>query len=422
MKLYNLTHRGKQYVSELPPSILPKTEYSFVEITYSYEMIESIKTVYFNNLVSEINLQNLDLSVFGNFIDKIDQFISSLSDEDKEKILNSIIFIKLPDQNEEPDNIKIRKLFILGISSSLSYFYFMKSELSEQIFGIDFNFPFDIHLNLIDNNVYTYIQYISNLVLSIDTGKIGRDWLVQIQRFFGQFGNLLPSEYKIDSHLYSDVAYSSIKGYSNFVYGEISKAINLFNMAERAADSSIGKINNEVDQIYDEVKIFKKRLFKDLEEKREDIHNEIKDLLYKEMPNITDNVEKSLDIKLYKILTKKIEDCFSHVLLDYKETAAYRLRDVLEPVVFESIQKFKDISDLSHNYIEHSVKECREFGKTSSSIIKTVDNIQSNLYSFHNNIIDENKMLKDEIKYLQDEVYTLNKLIERICRNNNLKL
>ena len=181
-----------------------------------------------------------------------------------------------------------------------------------------------------------------------------------------------------------------------------------------------------MDQIYDEVKEFKKRLFIDLNKRQKNMEDfftkELKELLYAEIPEITNRVEHSLDLKLYKILTKKIEECFSEVLLDYKETAAYRLRDILEPVVYESINKFKSIAEVSQAFLENSVTECRQYGSMSKEIAKDVDELQADFYKFNMGIIKENKELRSEIKYLKDEIYSINKLVEKICRSNNLTL
>ena len=126
MNLYNLTHSGDQYISELSPSVLPNSEYSLVEINYDDNIIGEVKTSYFNNnYLSEITLQNLDINniLIGEgetYIDKLNIFISTLSYEDKKSICETVNFIILPNHEEDSIDIKIQKIFILGLSSTLS--------------------------------------------------------------------------------------------------------------------------------------------------------------------------------------------------------------------------------------------------------------------------------------------------------------
>ena len=246
-----------------------------------------------------------------------------------------------------------------------------------------------------------------------------------ILNFFNGFSDILKDEYVIAPLLVTEIAHAAIRGYSNSVYEEIYKAVSLFTTAECSANEAIGTINKEVDEIYDEVKTFKKRLFKDLEERRIQMETslsvELKGLLYNEIPKITDEIDQALDLKLYKLLNKKIEECFAEVLYEYKETAAYRLKDVLEPVVFESIEKFKSVSTLSENFLKTAVNDAREYSKECKEKMSDLNQLHTDFYNFQNHLVKENDELRNEIHHLKTEIYSLSKLVERLCSVNNLK-
>lgn len=420
MKLFNLTHNGKQYVSELAPSVLPSSNYSFIDITYSDSEISSIVGTYLTDQKFEIKLENIKLEY------NLNIFIEQLSDKEQRSILSTVNFITLPNTPKEEYNIRIKKIFILGLSSTLIYLYYLSLGRKEILSPIEFTFPFPININLVDNKVFNYINYIGSLSVVLNNFSIGRFWMEQIISFFKNFSKLLPNEYVIDSILITNIAHDAIRGYSGYVYEEIYKSIDLFNTAEESADKAIGKISKEVDEIYDEVKIFKKKLFQDLEERRIQIETslsvDLKQLLYDEVPRITEDIDKSLDLKLYKILSKKVEDCFAEVLYEYKETAAYRLRDVLEPVVYESIDKFKSMSILSENFLKNAVNEARVYSKECKEFVKNFNTLNDDFYNFQEKTFKENIELKDEIYELKDQLYSLNKLVERLCSINNLKL
>lgn len=420
MKLYNLTHNGKQYISQLPPSVLPQSDYSLVEIEYTQERINKIVGTYFKDEKIMITLENVMLDY------NLDQFLETISEKDRLNISQTVSFIRLPDEPEMEINVKIKNQFIMGLSSTLVYLYFLSLPDKEFLDPIKFTFPFPIGAKLLDQNIYEYINYIASLSVAINNSSIGRFWMVQILNFFDGFSSLLEKEYKIDPLLITDIAHKAIQGYSNYVYTEIYKAVGLFNAAECSATEAINVVNKEVDQIYDEVKIFKKRLFQDLEERRINMENslsiELKESLYAEIPRITQEIDQSLDLKLYKILSKKIEECFAEVLYEYKETAAHRLRNVLEPIVYESIEKFKSVSILSQNYLKTAVDDARKYSQDCRGNVNHLERLDKEFYDFQSKTIDENKKLRAEVKYLKGELYSLNKLVERLCSVNNLKL
>ena len=292
MKLYNLTYNGKQYVSESPPAVFPSSTYSFIEIKYNDEKIESVTGTYFNKEKICVSLKNLHIETIA--ATSISDYIDSLSDATQENIMSKINFV------EDVDN-RLYKSFIVGLSSILIYFYFMTTDKRNEIFDIAFEFPFPIHIKLLDNNVFNYLNYVTSLLVEVNSVSLGRFWAKQINDFFNDFGKVMKSEYHVDTELITAIAHSSVKGYAKFVKDEISKAVAILNMAENAANESMKKIDEDVDEIHREVKEYKKRLFEDLENRKKKLLttllDEVKEMYYNEIMDEMNNLRQTFQMK-----------------------------------------------------------------------------------------------------------------------------
>jgi hypothetical protein len=206
MKLYNLTHEGKQYVSSYKPTHLPEEDFSYIEITYNEEKIEKIIGIYnFDGYETESILQDIDIKTY---LDKLGK--KTIPD----KI--SLNFV----ENEENSNLKI---FIISLSSYLIYFDFL-------------DLPFETSFDLFNNEM---IRYFINMS---PNNFIEKSWIEQVKYFYKCFFFILEDEVEnTDTN-------------KNYIDEYIDESIN----------KGIEKINEEVFRLVKEVKEFKKKMLSDM--------------------------------------------------------------------------------------------------------------------------------------------------------------
>ena len=206
MKLFNLTYQDNYYASCLKPTTLPEENYTFIEINYSKSIIHSIKGYYKYDIEKECILSNLDIS---SYMEKIDSFLKTI---DKDKIYINFV------ENVSDDDERIRKIFIILLSSYLIYFNFL-------------DFPYEISLDLLTNKMFIYFTSFTPInPLEISFKK-------QVSTFHRYFSKIFENEDQIDE--------------------------------------GIKKINDEVDKLVSEINEYKRKFIKDndLKEIKKDLAN-----------------------------------------------------------------------------------------------------------------------------------------------------
>jgi len=211
MKLFNLTYENENYVSSIAPTTLPEDNYCLVEITYDIDKIEitSIKGIYVNEgKEKECILSDLNIS---EYILNLNKFLEE--DIDKDKInLNFVEIVQ--DENE-----RIKKIFIILLSSYLIYFNFLE-------------FPFTISLDLLSNKMFSYFTSFN------PTNLNEKSFFKQVSLLHRFFSTIFNSN--------NDISYKE----------EISYKEDILKI-----------LNQELDKTAKDIKEFKRKLLLDVNEK-----------------------------------------------------------------------------------------------------------------------------------------------------------
>ena len=216
--LYNLTYDGDNYVSSKPPTSLPEQDYSFIEINYSDKHIKSVKGSMNLEIEKECILSDLDISEYMNKLD----LLLKREDIDKDKIQLNFV------ENLEDEDIRIKKIFLILLSSYLIYFNFLE-------------FPFSISLELLDNRMFKYFTDFA------PTNALEKSFVKQVSLLHRYFSTIFEDKKENTDN-----------------FQDINKLIK-------------EKIDDEVKELSKDIKEFKKRLLADLKNKNETLRKEIKE-------------------------------------------------------------------------------------------------------------------------------------------------
>lgn len=272
-KVYNLTFNGKRYVSNSPPDNLPPKDYSLIITQYNKEKIITIKGIYItpSNQSIEVEFKNLDIrSVLNtnntnntndNYLEIVNKYYDSLDLEGGLSILLSVNLLDEEDSdnndkdnsNDNSDNDKLIKIFIVGLSSVLVYYSFMKldnNNLEKPFYPFTIEMPLDIvDLTVLNNKLYQYINYIGKILVSLPTKKIGKYWIQQCTKFYDAFGSLLPKDYNLSEALWNKVIYLAISGYSQWLVDrEFIMAQNFNNTVNEIIEEGCNDIQYKISQ------------------------------------------------------------------------------------------------------------------------------------------------------------------------------
>jgi len=209
--LYNLTIEDDNYVSCKAPNTLPEENYCFVEINLDINSknIKSVKATYNFEIEKECILSDLDISEYMN---KLDDFLKR-EDIDKDKIQLNFI------ENIEDEDIRIKKIFVILLSSYLIYFNFLE-------------FPFTISLELLNNDMFKYFTNFN------PTNSLEKSFIKQVSLLHRYFSTIFENE----------------------------------NNDKDLEETIKELIDSEIKEIAKDIKEFKKRLLADVNKNKKDVN------------------------------------------------------------------------------------------------------------------------------------------------------
>ena len=250
-KLYNLTCDGRQFLSVKPPTVLPDTYYSLVEICYTKLGINSIKGIYVGQdkgemsecILTELDINHILVGPGNNYPAVVQNYISQLPSDDISNIINGKDIIDF-DQEDEMEILV--KIFLIGLGSVLVYYYFMtddQSRIGYPFHPLRIDFPTDqIGLIALDQNVFAYLNYPAKILINISTKKHGKLWMIQLMDFCHVWGVLFPRTLELGKDM-ADIIYESILGYSNYIYTQTASMGQYFTKAENVVDDGCQHID-----------------------------------------------------------------------------------------------------------------------------------------------------------------------------------
>ncbi len=259
-KLYNLTCDGRQFVSVEPPSAVPDSYYSLVEVSYNSYLISSIKGIYVGEdmsekgecVYSEVILDDQVQGEGDTYLTKINNYIKGLDPEDRSTMVGGIDIIDFRDDNEVN---KLQKIFMIGVGSMLVYLYFIsldQGSIGYPFYPIKIECPLDnLDITAIDANVFEYYSYSARLLLNITTKGYGKLWMAQMADFWNSWGPIFPKVLVMDQINLERAAYESVVGYSEFLYMETASMHKYFKSAENIVNDGCKYIRVITDKSID---------------------------------------------------------------------------------------------------------------------------------------------------------------------------
>ena len=481
-KLYNLTCEGRQFVSINSPKAVPECYYSLVEISYDKVAIKTIKGIYVGKDITEISeciIEDLEINkviksnnIENTYTDKLENYIKSLDSDDKINVIKSIDII---DFNEDEDDIKLIKLFLCGLGSILTYYHFMS--VNQQTIGhpfhpVQFEFPVPtIDLSVLDQNLAEYLSYPAKILMNISTKNHGKLWMEQLIDFWNIWGVLFPKELDLGSP--NDIIYESILGYGNHLYNQTASMCKYFQSAEniitdgcdhiqKATEESLNIVKNtnlsfqkkfryasllittisttvlktiklECDYSLNEIieckdkcvldmKSVSNKTIDNIERIREECRNEINKIsnrhLWDCVPEIVEKVRHDVGKIINHNVSRRIESKFSDVMADYKEQAKNRLAEVLNPIVVQKVELFKEEADKAILKVKNHGNRAREHTNRSGNLVvkinkmeKRVDNIESDM---------SNSYIQTQINDIKKDMEEMKDMVSKIVKMLNI--
>lgn len=168
--LYNLIYKDEYYVSTIPPTTLPTTNYTFIEIDFTNNKLNGIKG---RNDDKTCIISDVDISMY---LNKLNTFLER-KDINFEKIQLNFV-----EENEENYIIIV---FVILLSSYLVY-----CDLLE--------FPYIINTDLISNDK---IQEFTSFSPITDNEKVFRYQVSLLHRYFSTIFEVETKENKIEKEV-----------------------------------------------------------------------------------------------------------------------------------------------------------------------------------------------------------------------------
>lgn len=255
ISIFNIIHKDEYIFSVTDPNFLPDKDYSLIEIIIPLrnnegdeEKIDFNKIIvkglhYMENSVEKYKESILDLDL--SYLETSLQTYLNREDIDKDKIFLNFM------EDIKRDDIYYKIIFICLVASYLTFFNFM-------------DLPFYVNTELLCKEMISYFIDIPKLTSE------EKSMTIQSSLLYRYFSPIFPLKYKyrIDSAIISKE--SDIIKDINAIQKEID-------MQKKDSDTSllltmmrkvIYRVEGEIDTFYKDVKIYKRKLFRDLNLKK----------------------------------------------------------------------------------------------------------------------------------------------------------
>jgi hypothetical protein len=394
-KLYNLTCEGHQFMSVKPPTAVPDSYYSLVEVCYTSSIIKSIKGIYVGETEAETCeciYNDLDLDTVlngeGTYLNRIRNYIDRLEQTDKDNIIHGDSIIDFGDENISD---VLEKVFLIGLGSVLVYYHFISVDqetIGHPFYPVRIEFPTEeIDVTVLDQNVYKYLSYPAKIIINIPVKGNGKLWMVQLINFWNGWGDLFPKQLSLDKST-NEVIYDSIVGYSNYLYNQTACMCKYFKTAENVVTEGCAQIEETT-----------KDALKIIGDRDMDFEKKFKyaSLL---LTSITTMVLKTIKTETDLSLEELIE-CKEKCMVPVEEI--YNQIDTIKKSTVEDLEKIKADTQLELRKISKSYKI--NIDSKIKEVNKTIDEVQKHLKIYTTKNIQELYRGKKEIiRYLYDKI------------------
>lgn len=394
-KIYNFTCDGHNFISKGPPSTLPKSYYSLVEVAYSQSMIVSIKGIYIGedrNEKSEVIFNDIDIDELkpdgysDTFLQLLWEYVDKMELSERTGIIDNLEIIDL--SGSIP--LKLEQIFMIQLASTLIYFHFMvqdQKNIGYPFYPVRINFPGEISLTSIDKNVIDYLSYPARILFNIGVKAHGKLWMVQIMNFANTWGDIIPRRYIVNNDK-TEAIYESVLGYSDYLYLETSSIYNHFKNAETVINTGMEYINSLTSQNLEII-----------DSKSEEVNKRLK------YASILITTITTLALKTLKIDT----DVSEQEIIECKNKCIIDLEGIFQDITKTKQQTIKHLNgvadDIDHTLHDLASKYMEDIDSKTKNVDKEIEELQRQLKIYSTRNIQELQLTKrDVIKFMYDQV------------------
>lgn len=393
-KIYNLTCEGQQFISKRPPDVLPKINYSLVEVSYTPDIIISVKGIYIGKdssersecIFNDVDINSLSPDGYtDSYLQLVWEFIDTF--EDTEMILDNTNIIDL---KSDPIPLILEQLFIIGLGSTLVYFHFMtetQEKIGHPFYPMKIDFPTTVSIKSIDQNIINQLTYPARLLFNIAVKNHGKLWMAQIMDFATTWEPLIPKRFVLADQN-EDIVYNSILGYSDYLYSETGFIYDYFKKAENVIVNGSDHIEaitiNSLERIHQkDMEVYKKLRYASL------LITTITTLVLKTIKADTDiSIQELVECK--DVCKKDLETIFEDISTVKTKTITH-----LDSVATTIDQR---LHDLAEKYME-------EIEAKTKNVDTVIEELQRQLKIYATRNIQELQLTKrDIVKFMYDQI------------------
>lgn len=137
------------------------------------------------------------------------------------------------------------------------------------------------------------------------------------------------------------------------------------------------------------------------------------------VPEIVEKVRHDVGKIINHNVSRRIECKFSDVMADYKEQAENRLAEVLNPVVIQKVELFKEEADKAILKVKNHADRAREHANRAGNLVvkinkmeKRVDNIESDM---------SNSYIQTQINDIKKDMEEMKDMVSKIAKMLNIR-
>lgn len=180
-------------------------------------------------------------------------------------------------------------------------------------------------------------------------------------------------------------------------------------------DEKIQGVEEVIKEIQKHLKIYATKNIQELHQSKSKVIR----CMYEKIPEIVEKVRKDVDHIIYRSINKKIESKFSDVLCKYKRQAENRLLEVLNPVVSQKVNIFKEDARRAINQARSQAERARLQANRAEDLVMGIGCLEKRLKNLETGISETS--IQRQIDEMKDDIDDLKDMVRQIARSLNIK-
>lgn len=174
-----------------------------------------------------------------------------------------------------------------------------------------------------------------------------------------------------------------------------------------------------IDQVSDEVqkhlKIYSKQCIEGMNTGKHQVIRHLWDCV----PEIVEKVRRDVGKIINKNVSRRIECKFSDVMVDYKKNAENRLAEVLNPVVVQKVELFREEADRSIARAKNHADRAREHANRASDLVTRINNMETRINNMETEMSET--AIQSQINELRTDMEEMKDVVNKIARALNIR-